>query len=81
MEAACRIDLALAIPVEGRGIAGNGGIDREVRAASTAVSPSIAAERVRTVARQHPRIVQRHDSRDLPAQPRQGSQIEISAAR
>jgi hypothetical protein len=65
------------LPVVGRGITGDLGIEARVWTRSTSDLPALAPKRVSLIAAQEPRVVQRQQHRRAAAQVRQHPQIEV----
>ncbi len=79
IDPASRVDVTLADPVVRRGVPANRRLDGEVRTVAAAGLPSLAIERVRAMSAEGPGVVKRPHRRRLPAEPGQGSQVEIAA--
>lgn len=76
MQAALAVDFVFALPVIGGGVAADGWIDAKIGALPTSRTPTLAFQRVRTVAAQQPGIVQGDNGWRFGAQLRQCPQIE-----
>ncbi len=77
MEAARPINLTLPLPIEGSAVSVNGWGDGQVWAMAAADLPTLAVERMRTMAAEQPGIVQGKHHRHFPAEPGEAAQIKI----
>src|SRR5204863_9010791 len=78
-ETAAGVDLPLAAPIVRRRVAAGGRVDVQVGAPATTGAPPFTVERVGAVAAQQPRVVKRQDQRNLGAERRERTQVEVPA--
>ena len=78
-EAAAGVDLPLAAPIVRGRVAPGGGVDVQVGAPATTGAPPFTVERMGAVAAQQPRVVKRQDQRNLGAERRERTQVEVPA--